>query len=289
MEPEHVCSAKAAPRGSDFFYATLYADAERRRALHAVEALWRELEQSITGASDERVSRARLEWWRGELDATFAGRPNHPVGRALLRAAEHFNLAREYLDEMVEGVELDLRYTGYQAFEDLGLYCYRTGAVRWMLFAEIQGIGHPRVNKFAHDLGTGLRLLELLQDAGRNCGRGIIHFPASDMERAGIKPADLMAPQTTEAVRGFFALQGDRVTEQLDHALAHLPEPARHDQLVGLIAERLGRALLAEIADDGYAVLDRRIELNPLRKLWLAWRTMRREKRRARKTRTPRP
>ena len=35
------------------------------------------------------------------------------------------------------------------------------------------------------------------------------------------------------------------------------------------------RALLDEIARDGYHVLDRRIALTPLRKLWIAWRTAR--------------
>jgi len=59
-------------------------------------------------------------------------------------------------------------------------------------------------------------------------------------------------------------------------ALDALPDEDRRAQRPGLIMAAIYRALLDEIERDGYRVLDRRIALTPLRKLWIAWKTARR-------------
>ena len=69
------------------------------------------------------------------------------------------------------------------------------------------------------------------------------------------------------------AFEVDRAQRWYDRALAQLPAADRKPQRAGLIMAAIYRTLLAEIARDGYLVLDRRTSLTPLRKLWLAWRT----------------
>ena len=59
-------------------------------------------------------------------------------------------------------------------------------------------------------------------------------------------------------------------------AMDALPAEDRRAQRPGLIMAAIYRALLDEIERDGYRVLDHRIALTPLRKLWIAWKTARR-------------
>ena len=65
-------------------------------------------------------------------------------------------------------------------------------------------------------------------------------------------------------------------------AFEKLPEADRAPQQSHIILANLAMALLQEIEADRFRVLEHRIALTPLRKLWLAWRTRRREERRLR-------
>lgn len=283
MTPQAFCQDKAAPHGSSFYYATLYQPEAQQQALFAVEALWRELQSCISECSDESVARAKLDWWRSELARSLEGQARHPVGVALQGAIREHHLAEEYLQELIDGATMDLQYTGYQTFNDLQLYAYRTGAVRWMLHAQIMGLSDNRAYKYAHDLGLALRLIDLLQYTGRDAAQGRLYWPAQEMETFGVKPADFMQPKTNDRLQKLLAHQGQRIENLIEQALTQLPDEDRLAQLAALIMLRLRRSLLTEIREEGFQVLEHRTKLTPLRKLWLAWRTMRREKKLARR------
>jgi phytoene synthase len=68
------------------------------------------------------------------------------------------------------------------------------------------------------------------------------------------------------------AFEVDRARGWYDRALSELPAEDRRPQRAGLAMAAIYRTLLDEIARDGYQVLDRRIALTPLRKLWIATR-----------------
>jgi phytoene synthase len=77
-------------------------------------------------------------------------------------------------------------------------------------------------------------------------------------------------------VRTLLAFEVERAQSWYARALGQLPAADRAAQRTGLAMAAIYRTLLAEIARDGYRVLDRRTSLTPLRKLWIAWRTARR-------------
>lgn len=96
-------------------------------------------------------------------------------------------------------------------------------------------------------------------------------------------PGDLLAAQTTDRVRQLFAFQAERIHEYYHRALDALPEADRHTQCHLLIRLELTMSLLAEIAEEGYRLLEQQTHLTPLRKLWMAWRLRGREQRRYRR------
>ena len=61
--------------------------------------------------------------------------------------------------------------------------------------------------------------------------------------------------------------------DKFDEALTMLPAADRHSQKPGLMMASIYRTLLREIESDGFKVLNQRVSLTPLRKLWIAWRT----------------
>jgi len=91
---------------------------------------------------------------------------------------------------------------------------------------------------------------------------------------------DLTQPVTSDSLQALFPFQAERARDSSTTAFHELPDEDRYAQRAGLIMAEIYQSLLDEIEDDKYRVLEHRIKLTPLRKIWLAWRTARRAKKR---------
>jgi phytoene synthase len=282
MNPDDYCYNLATGSGADFRYSLLGLPVPQRQALAAVQAFYLETARIPRECHDPAVARTKLDWWRAELDRLFAGAPEHPVTRALQPRLAAFNLAEEYFREMFDGAVMDLDYDAYPGFTELTLYLHRHGSVPALLAADITGYQDRRATpRFAHEAGVLLRLFDLLYEVRDHAQRGYCYLPEAEMQRFGIGPGDLLAAQTSDRVRQLFAFQADRIRDYYRRALEFLPAADRLAQAHLLIRVELAMALLAEIAEDGYRLLEQRTRLTPLRKLWLAWQWRRRYQRAA--------
>ena len=278
--PDDYCQERAAKSGSSFYYSFLFLPEEQRKAIMALYAFCREVDDVVDECSDPAVARAKLEFWRNEVRACFEGTPQHPVTRALQPALERFNLQQEYFHEIIDGMEMDLDYDAYPSFTELSLYCYRVASVVGLLTAEIFGYQDRRTLRYANDLGLAFQLTNILRDVHEDVARGRVYLPLDELKRFGVEPSDLTLPQTTDNLRRLFAFQAERAQSYYDRAFGHLPEVDRWPQRSGIIMAAIYRTTLREIENDGFRVLEHRIKLTPLRKLWIAWRTARQEKKR---------
>ncbi len=277
MTPEEYCQEKAAASGSSFYYSFLFLPPPRRRAITALYAFCREVDDIVDHSSDAQLAQTRLHWWREELAATYAGRPGHPVTQALSDAIDTFNLPQELFVEIIEGMEMDLSQTRYADLRALQLYCYRVASTVGLLAAEIFGYKDRRTQKYAHDLGLAFQLTNIIRDVGEDARRGRIYLPGDELARFGVPEEDILQGRHTEAFRRLMDFQIARAGQQYDQAFAQLPHIDRRTQRPGLIMAAIYRTLLEEIRRDGCRVLDRRIALTPVRKLWIAWRTWRKK------------
>src|SRR5947208_2323256 len=108
MTPDEYCQQKAASSGSSFYYSFLFLPPERRRAITALYAFCREVDDVVDDCTDTDVARVKLAWWRNELVAIYSGRPQHPVAQALRAVVRTFSLPQERLHEIIDGMEMDL-------------------------------------------------------------------------------------------------------------------------------------------------------------------------------------
>ncbi len=272
MSPDEYCQRKAAESGSSFYYSFLFLPPERRRAITALYAFCREVDDVVDECGDAQLAHAKLVWWRAELSAAYEGRPTHPVTRSLADALRVFSLPQELLVEIIDGMEMDLSRSRYPDFKTLHLYCYRVAATVGLLAAEIFGYEDRRTLKYAHDLGLAFQLTNIIRDVGEDARRGRIYLPAEELAQFGVGADDILHARYGDAFRRLMLFQIERAEKYYEQAFAELPAQDRAAQRPGLVMAAIYRTLLAEIRRDGCRVLDRRIALTPLRKLWLAWR-----------------
>ncbi len=278
MTPEQYCQQKAANSGSSFYYSFLFLPTEKRKAITALYAFCREVDDVVDECSDPSVAESRLNWWHEEIDALYAGNPSHPVSHALSAALQHFDLHREYLQEIIVGMQMDLHINRYNTFDDLKLYCHRVAGVVGLLAVEIFGSTHRDTQKFAENLGMAFQLTNIIRDAKEDAMRDRIYIPAVELQTFNVRESDLQLPKTTTAVRDLLEFQMQRAREYYRKALDILPDCDRFNQASSLVMAAIYQALLDEIGKDNFQVMEHRIKLTPVRKLWIAWKTYRHEK-----------
>ena len=273
MNPEQYCQDKAARSGSSFYYSFLFLPPERRAAITALYAFCREVDDVVDETEDVQIAATKLAWWRNELDRLYAGEPQHPVTKALLPAIRRYNLPREYLEEVIDGMEMDLTQTRYLDFKGLSLYCYRVAGVVGLMAAEIFGQTCRETSDYARDLGTAFQLTNIIRDVGEDARRGRIYLPIEDLQQFGVTAADILNGRYSDNFTALMNFQIDRAEQYYTKALAALPAADRKTQRAGLIMAAIYRTLLNEIRREKGRVLHQRISLTPIRKLWIAWRT----------------
>ena len=277
MTPDAYCASKAAQSGSSFHYSFRLLDPPRRAAITALYAFCREVDDIVDEMSDPNVARVKLAWWRTEIDRLYAGKPQHPVALALAPVVRRYAIAEANLQTVLDGMQMDLDQVRYTDFAALELYCERVAGVVGLMSAEIFGYSDAATRDYAHDLGVAFQLTNIVRDVGEDARRGRIYLPQEDLARFGVPPSDLLQRRASPAFVALMAFEVDRARAWYDRALAKLPQRDRRAQRAGLAMAAIYRTLLDEIERDGYRVLDRRIALTPLRKLWIAtraaWRT----------------
>ena len=83
MTPHEYCQQKAVSSGSSFYYSFLFLPEDRRRAITALYAFCREVDDVVDETSDAGIARTKLGWWREEIARVYRGGAQHPVARAL--------------------------------------------------------------------------------------------------------------------------------------------------------------------------------------------------------------
>ena len=271
MTPEQYCQQKAAQSGSSFYYSFLFLPPNRRRAITALYALCREVDDVVDECHDPAIAATKLVWWRQELARLYAGKPEHPVTQALLPALAEFNLPQEQLLEIIDGMEMDLQQSRYLDFKALSLYCYRVASVVGLLAAEIFGYQDRKTQKYAHDLGMAFQLTNIIRDVGEDARIGRIYLPIDELQRFEVTAADILNARHSDNFRRLMEFQIERAEQYYVQATSELPAVDRKAQRPGLMMAAIYRTLLDEIKRDGCQVLSQRTSLTPVRKLWIAW------------------
>jgi len=280
ISPQQYVQDKAAASGSSFYYAFLFLPPPRRAAITAFYAFCREVDDVVDETSDAGVAAAKLAWWSQEVQAAYAGRPSHPVMKALMPLAADFDILPAHLLAVIDGCQIDLQQTRFLDFAGLQRYCHLVAGVVGEVAANIFGRTEAATVQYAHRLGLAMQLTNIIRDVGDDARRGRIYVPMSELQQFDVRAQEILKRDApwgySERFEALMRFQVERAHKLYDEAFALLPESDRRAQKPGLMMANIYRTLLREIEADGFRVLHQRTSLTPLRKLWIAWRTHRR-------------
>lgn len=271
MTPDQYCQDKAAQSGSSFYYSSLLLPSDRRNALTALQAWRQELDAIVNENHDAGVAHQRLDWWRAELRRLYDGGAAHPVSQAL---QPHLDaLPQAEMAEMLAATEMDLAQSRY--LDEIGLlrYCRASGGTFGKLMARVLGHSDPRTLDAAEQLGLSLQRVRIVKDIGGDARHGRIYIPVDTLQRFEVPAADILQSRHSDRFVALMREQATQARALYGEALAALPRADRRSQRAQLAFAAIQHALLDEIEASDFQVLNQHIDLTPMRKLWIAWKT----------------
>jgi phytoene synthase len=264
--------------GTNFYYAFRILPEQKRRAIEALYAFCRSVDDCVDEADGERE--AGLARWLAEVQRAYAGRPETELGRELAEAVTRFPIPRGAFEDIVAGCRMDLTTRRYASFAELRVYCERVASAVGLASIEIFGYQDPRTREYAVELGMALQLTNILRDVAPDAARDRLYLPLEDLARFGVAEAALVAAARDPGsprpagLPELLAFEAERARSHYAAAARLLPERDRRSMLAAEIMGAIYRAVLEAWARRGHPVGGARTRLGKPRKLWIALRTV---------------
>ena len=262
------CEALTRARAGNFYYGIRLLPAPKRRAMCAVYAYARRVDDIGDGTEPPERKLALLGAAKTQL-----GTPHDDVRiLALADAERRFGLPHAALEDLLAGVEMDVRGKTYETFEELVEYCRRVAGSIGRLSLAIFGTSDWELAEpLADDLGVAMQLTNILRDVREDLDRGRVYLPGEDLRRFGCAELEAAPRPAFEALMTF---EVARARQWFDRGLALLDLiDGRSGACVGAMTG-IYRRILERIERDPPAVLERRVSLPPWEKTWVAVRSL---------------
>jgi phytoene synthase len=262
--------------GSNFFVAFRALPPEGRRAIKAVYGFCRQADDAVDSAATASEARRALQGVAEQLDNAFAHGKHGPELGELRWAIERFDLPREPFNDLIEGVSWDLERRRYVDTGELREYCYRVASTVGLLCVRIFGCRAGICDDYARELGVAMQWTNILRDIGEDLGNGRLYITGAALRRNQLTEEDIRTGDADSRARLASLIREEAAYARNCFAEAErlLPAPERSRVVAGEIMAAVYKALLRRIARAGDGVLDRRIGISAMRRMWIAGRLL---------------
>jgi phytoene synthase len=267
------CRRTTRHHAKSFYFCSQFLPREKRRAIYAVYALCRHVDDAVDAASarSEASARVAIERWRRELDGVYRGESLHanasPVLIAWRDLLRHYRIAPELPLELMRGVLMDTYKTRYASWDELKVYCYRVASVVGLISSEIFGYSAPQTLRYAESLGLAMQLTNILRDVGEDFRMGRIYLPQDEMKKFGVTEEQIAGGIVDSNFRALMRFEIARALSLYAEAERGIPLLDSDARFTVLLAARLYARILDAIERNDFDVFTRRAHLSFFGKL----------------------
>ncbi|GAC1446375.1 MAG: phytoene/squalene synthase family protein [Pyrinomonadaceae bacterium] len=271
------CRQTTRRHAKSFYFCSQFLKREKRRAIYAMYALCRHVDDEVDEASvrDEVGARAAVERWRRELDVVYRGESlgknsssnRSPVLTAWRDMLKHYTIAQALPLELMRGVLMDTYQTRYANWDELRVYCYRVASIVGLMSSEIFGYEKPETLQYAEALGLAMQLTNILRDVGEDYAIGRIYLPRDEMEKFGVMEEQVARGNVTDNFRALMRFEIRRARGFYNEAEKGIPLLERDARFTVLLAARLYARILDAIEANDFDVFTKRAHLSLYGKL----------------------
>ncbi len=269
-EAYRTCERLTRRAAANFFYGIRLLPPDKRRAMSAVYAYARRVDDVGDGNLPAERKRAELRAIRAAL---AEGDPDDPVMVALADARTRFPLPPEALTDLLDGVGMDVDGARFETFDELVVYCRAVAGSIGRLCLGIFGAAElERAMPLADDLGVAMQITNILRDVREDHDRGRLYLPAEDLRRFGCSEDLERSPR--DACAALIRFEAARGREWFGRGLQLLPLLDARSKACVRAMTGIYRRILGQIERDPHEIMSRRVSLPAWEKAWVAARSL---------------
>jgi presqualene diphosphate synthase len=260
--------------GSSFYWAMRFLPVEKRRAMFAVYAFCRQVDDIADEPGHIAAKQRALSGWRREIERLYAGVAERPVAAALLRPVERFDLRKQDFLAVIDGMEMDAAERIRIAdMEELHRYCDRVACAVGRLSVRVFGVAQPTGDALASALGQALQLTNILRDLKEDAHRDRLYLPAALLRSRGIGArSDAEAVLRNSAIIEVCEQISGLAARKFERAASLVAQCDRRQVRPAMVMMEVYRRTLERLNGRGWGRWAEPVSITPVEKLWVALR-----------------
>lgn len=263
-----LCAEITRDHSKSFYFSSSFLPPEKRRAIRAFYAFCRTTDDMVDVlCQTESEAQGVLDAWR-RSSRLCSSEQDNPVLAAWTSIRDQYAVPQQYVEELIDGCEMDLTVKRYETWEQLAHYCYCVASTVGLITMHVVGVVEDdpatfeRSRPAAIELGIALQLTNILRDVGEDLGRGRIYLPQEDLRRFGYTEDELRAGVIDDRFRALMRFQIDRANALYESSLPAIATLERDGRVAVGAAALLYRGILGKIVDNDFDVFHRRAHLS---------------------------
>jgi phytoene synthase len=252
-----------------FYLASFFLPRKKKYASYAVYAICRLSDETVDEDLSLPEKEDKLLRMEEKIKLAYTqGENGDPLLESFRQTVDNYKIPREYFDELIAGMRMDLRIKRYSYFPSLYDYCYRVAGVVGLIMLKVFGYKDTAAEGYAVKLGVAMQLTNILRDIKEDSLRGRIYLPLEDVERFGVGEEQITACRMNENFKELLRFQIKRCRKYYDDSSAGIgliDNPA--SRFVVLCMKEMYSGILDEIEKNDYDVFGRRACVGKLKKI----------------------
>lgn len=267
---ERACARITRREARNFYLGFLTLPRHKRIAIYSLYCFARQVDDVVDDAASAAAAAEGIQRQRERLRDGLSGRhPDDPVMQILADTVDRFHIPSSELEEVIDGVEMDLRTTRYETWEELRGYCGRVAGAVGRMCTRIFGADDAHALRHADNLGLALQLTNILRDVLEDAARDRLYLPLEELHRHGLNPQELLAkvPHPGDGWEEFVAFEVERARGLYRDGLQLCQQVPDNSAACLRTMAGIYERILDRIAADPHAVLAGRVSLSTRTKL----------------------
>ncbi len=260
------CKEVVKRSAGNFFMAFQLLPRTKRYAIYAVYAFCRAADDAVDELPDESLRRAALEVVQCGLERVYTGTPESPMELALADTVGKYRLSKQYFDDLLVGMEGDIKPVALSTKDELDEYCYRAAGTVGLLCLEVFGVAGEQAKKYGMALGRAMQLTNVIRDLRTDALNGRVYVPRELLDQHGVTADDIARGRRGKRMEALIRSLISMAKLAYNEAEKYRPKSAAARLMTSEAMRRVYRALLYKIEQDPCQILDHRVSLPPWRK-----------------------
>lgn len=260
--------------GETFYFASRFLPREKRYATYAIYAVCRIGDEAVDNA-DNTTKSEDLSSIKEDIDSVYNNTlPENCLLLAFKQSVDKYKIPKEYFDDLIDGMHMDLSKTRYENFEELYSYCYKVAGVVGLLMLKIFQ-EEQETQEYAVNLGIAMQLTNILRDVKEDFLKGRIYLPQEEMRKFAVSESEISSEKINENFKQFLMFQICRAREyyaKSSPGIAMIRDS--RSRLVILVMKNLYCAILNSIERNNYDIFSKRAQVNTTRKAAITLKTL---------------